>query len=1198
MKLLVFAFFCRTLKAMSPITNYPQSPGAGGAESFGSRSKRAASPQRVSNGYASPKSNSILSPRKSSKRFFRRPTLEKNQSSDCSTHGNEKKKQSNSHPRVEIIYKDASSENESDKETMVSSLKKAFEADGTQSSYSEDGAPSTLSEQSASHCLDVNMNRISTASGSSHTERVVQEIVLTEQAYVSHLQEIIEGYLEKMRNEKSPFSELDIKDLFMNIEEIYEFNKSFLAELEICGDDPVEVANLFVSKETGFVTYTEYCTNYPISMEVLTKSTQKKETAEFIKKIQVELGHSLPLGSYLLKPVQRILKYHLLLQDIQKHFDKENDPEGYDVISDALSTMTGVAHHINEMKRQHEVAVHVQEIQSQMCDFEGPDLTTYGSLVLEDTFRMHGTRTDRYLFLFEQILLITKRKENGYSCKATLMLSNMMMLESVPKEPLAFQIIRFDNQKITYTFLARNKDQKRQWMLELKRLIVDSLSAQVPTKAKNLILGKKSVGETKELETPDTEGKKRSSSIDSKVNRGAQLKGSSGFTGMKREKVSIKSDDESEPRSPSEAYSSDDDKKPLRSHSSVSDREESLDECEEPVEEKRRNSDHRVSTPINESSEDDAEEKFLNHEAPEAQPRTYSVQDSRGEVVGTTATEGVGFVSQIKNDEQSEAEVTNTTREGFTASSGIRQRSSSLSSCDSVKEARNRKSVTRNGSFNNKASCEVGSFAHASCDSPSQIRRSSSGVRLLEARRSLEKSSSALDLRDVDEDSASAFSHGDIENFMEYSAIQTTVRKVSRAFSGSSPPPDKTSPSEIQMRTAQTRYIVESRNAPDKDSSVSSSDSTQQNLEELLASIDRDLDETRRTISCAQLLESALLIKNDGRPLNTETEFTNSLTRKRRPRIIDFTTEKTEPQLDKSRSCFSDERNGEREQSEHVNCLRGEAFTNTTVYSEQERECNSSGEKNGKDKQELSISNEIEQSQAFALSAGSEPQGDQVDEPSQAVDQNQPQKRVFELFADSKSEKPSTAIEEDVFEETATHVITPKKSSLPSVHKMARQYSRKVAEKQTVENIRTRARNKVRDKIDSNTAVSDTKDNTDHTPKIKIEKVTKVSFTSTPIESYKLVRRRRRRSGSSRHRSDDLRRLSWSVEKVKPESEEPRKTRPKSVYDMEALEATLTENMEQIEEGLEPMLIEGLEKDDVVVRGLVQHLVNKFNSHK
>lgn len=54
----------------------------------------------------------------------------------------------------------------------------------------------------------------------------------------------------------------------------------------------------------------------------------------------------------------------------------------------------------------------------------------------------------------------------------------------------------------------------------------------------------------------------------------------------------------------------------------------------------------------------------------------------------------------------------------------------------------------------------------------------------------------------------------------------------------------------------------------------------------------------------------------------------------------------------------------------------------------------------------------------------------------------------------------------------------------------------------------------------------------------------------------------------------------------------------KSVFDMEVLEVILIENMEQIEEGLELMLIEGLEKDDVVVRGLVQYLVNKFNFYK
>ena len=221
-------------------------------------------------------------------------------------------------------------------------------------------------------------------------------------------------------------------------------------------------------------------------------------------------------------------------------------------------------------------------------------------------------------------------------------------------------------------------------------------------------------------------------------------------------------------------------------------------------------------------------------------------------------------------------------------------------------------------------------------------------------------------------------------------------------------------------------------------------------------------------------------------------------------------------------------------------------------------------------------------------------------EPAHIPENGQPKKRVFELFADSNCDKNKqlTTSDNESSSETSAHAITPRKSTLPSVYKMARQYSQLVSDKQTAEDIRMRTRNNQHDKAGSDTIGIDKQDTTDHTPKIKIEKVTKVSLTSSPIESYKLVRRRRRRSGSSRHRSEDFRRLSWSVEKVKPDSEEPRKTRPKSVYDIDALEATITENMEQIEEGLEPMLIEGLEKDDVVVRGLVQHLVNKFSSQK
>lgn len=105
-----------------------------------------------------------------------------------------------------------------------------------------------------------------------------------------------------------------LPDLFSNIEEIYDFNKKFLDELYEAGNDATFVANAFVQNDAGFRIYTEYCTHYPRIMATLTELTRDDATAKLIRERQTALGHALPLGSYLLKPVQRILKYHLLLQ--------------------------------------------------------------------------------------------------------------------------------------------------------------------------------------------------------------------------------------------------------------------------------------------------------------------------------------------------------------------------------------------------------------------------------------------------------------------------------------------------------------------------------------------------------------------------------------------------------------------------------------------------------------------------------------------------------------------------------------------------------------------------------------------------------------------------------------------------------------------------------------------------------------------
>lgn len=356
-----------------------------------------------------------------------------------------------------------------------------------------------------------------------HIERVIMEIVETERTYVQDLSEIIEGYLiylKKFINQSSSSSSspstssssstsssnsslptststspssspkkcficLDqLNNLFGNIEDIFEFNSKFLSQLEECDLIPSRIAKCFVQQSKGFEVYTQYCTNYPRTVSLLTHLMTNKETAEIFRERQLFLKHSLPLGSYLLKPVQRILKYHLLLQNIVK--DEEED---IDDIRQALSVMTNIAAHINEMKRKHEHAVRVQEIQSLLCGWMGQDLTTYGELVAEGSFRMLGAKAVRHLFLFEKMLLITKKKEDGLLCyKALIMCSNLMVIESIEGEPFCFQVIPFDSPRTQYTFQSRNLDHKREWCLQLKRLMLENYPMPIPSNAKQIVM--------------------------------------------------------------------------------------------------------------------------------------------------------------------------------------------------------------------------------------------------------------------------------------------------------------------------------------------------------------------------------------------------------------------------------------------------------------------------------------------------------------------------------------------------------------------------------------------------------------------------------------------------------------------------------------------------------------------------------------
>ncbi|XP_037086287.1 pleckstrin homology domain-containing family G member 1-like, partial [Pollicipes pollicipes] len=321
-----------------------------------------------------------------------------------------------------------------------------------------------------------------------YIDRVVTEVIETEAIYVNDLRQIIEGYLFYWRENPEPAIVDEHTDaLFSNVQEIFRCNSVFLSALELCELDPSKVAQSFVSHGGRFAVYIDYCTKYPRTVSVLTELMRRETTARLFRERQAALGHALPLGSYLLKPVQRILKYHLLLQNMKSHTDSQT--EGYTAVCAALQTMTALAAHINDMKRRHEHAVRVQEIQSLLYGWEGQDLTTYGELVAEGAFRMHRAKASRHVFLFDSMVLITKRREDAtLAYKAHIMCSNLMLIESIPGDPYSFHVVPFDNPRLQYTLQARSLEQKRDWALQLKRAILESFNAVIPFHARELVM--------------------------------------------------------------------------------------------------------------------------------------------------------------------------------------------------------------------------------------------------------------------------------------------------------------------------------------------------------------------------------------------------------------------------------------------------------------------------------------------------------------------------------------------------------------------------------------------------------------------------------------------------------------------------------------------------------------------------------------
>lgn len=197
--------------------------------------------------------------------------------------------------------------------------------------------------------------------------KVIQELVDTEKSYVKDLSCLFELYLEPLQNETF-LTQDEMESLFGSLPEMLEFQKVFLETLE----DAISASSDFSVLETPsqfrkllfslggsflyyadhFKLYSGFCANHIKVQRVLERAKTDKAFKAFLDARNPTKQHSSTLESYLIKPVQRVLKYPLLLKELVSLTDHESEEHYH--LTEALKAMEKVASHINEMQKIYE----------------------------------------------------------------------------------------------------------------------------------------------------------------------------------------------------------------------------------------------------------------------------------------------------------------------------------------------------------------------------------------------------------------------------------------------------------------------------------------------------------------------------------------------------------------------------------------------------------------------------------------------------------------------------------------------------------------------------------------------------------------------------------------------------------------------------------------------------------------------------
>ncbi|XP_073461947.1 puratrophin-1 isoform X2 [Aquarana catesbeiana] len=319
---------------------------------------------------------------------------------------------------------------------------------------------------SAERVLSDRRSSVSSVDGRSRTSKlrhIIDEMVTTEREYVRSLWYITDHYFPEMDRMDLP---QDLRGkrgiIFGNLEKLRDFHSQyFLKELESCCNHPLRVSHCFLRHKDQFGMYALYSKNKPRSDLLLASHGNI-----FFKYKQRQLGDKMDLASYLLKPIQRMSKYALLLKDLIKECGEAQEQE-FVYLRAAEEMVRFQLRHGNDLLAMDAI---------RDCDV---NLKEQGQLVRQDEFTvwLGRKKCQRHVFLFEDLILFSKPKriEGGldvYIYKRSFKTADIGLTENSGDSGLRFEIwFRRRKSNDTHILQASSNDVKQAWTADIAEIL-------------------------------------------------------------------------------------------------------------------------------------------------------------------------------------------------------------------------------------------------------------------------------------------------------------------------------------------------------------------------------------------------------------------------------------------------------------------------------------------------------------------------------------------------------------------------------------------------------------------------------------------------------------------------------------------------------------------------------------------------------